>query len=221
MGAKMKSYDEETLNKFKAEKVMTVKQIARSLNKSIPTARNRLKQWQTITSYNKNGCYYVLANYIKFNSQGLWSYKGIHFSKYGNLKNTLTHVIENSILGLDGIAIGKLLGLESRSFLSHVWKLSNIRREKISGRFIYFSSDEILYQKQLKAFLSQAQNKEEDSLTDDIAIVVLVAKINYPTLSIEKLAKHIQNKGIAITSQKIHHFFLAHGIEKKTLDLSL
>jgi len=217
----MKNCDEDTLDKFKVEKVMTVNQIAKSLNKSIPTARNRLKQWQTITSYDKNGRYYVLVKNVKFNPQGLWSYKGIHFSKYGNLINTLTHLIDNSISGLDGITIGKLLGLDPRSFLSHVWKLSNTRREKISGRFIYFSSDESHYQKQLKTFLSHVQNKEEDSLTDAIAIVMLVAKINYPTLSIEELAKQLQNKGIAITSTKIHHFFLSHGIGKKTQDLSV
>ena len=41
---------EVALEKFRAEKVMTISQIANCLKKSIPTARNRLKQWQTITS---------------------------------------------------------------------------------------------------------------------------------------------------------------------------
>lgn len=210
--------NEYALEKFRTEKVMTISQIAGCLKKSIPTARNRLKQWQTITSYDKNGGYYVLADIVKFDPQGLWSYKGIHFSKFGNLKNTLTHVVENSQSGLDGICIGKLLGLDPRSFLSHFRKRSGLRREKISGRYVYFSSDEKKYLKQVK--LANVEKTEENSIPDALGITVLVEKIKHPELSIEKLAKRLKNKGLPVNSGKIHDFFLFHGLEKKTLDLS-
>lgn len=211
---------EDALEKFRTEKVMTISQIANCLKKSIPTARNRLKQWQTITSYDKNGCYYVLADIVKFDPQGLWSCNGIHFSKFGNLKNTLTQVVENSQSGLDGISIGKLLGLDPRSFLSHFRKLSGLRREKMSGRYVYFSSDEKKYLRQVKVFLTNVEKMNENIIPDALGIVVLVEKIKHPELSIEKLAKRLKNKGLPINSGKIYAFFISHDIEKKTPDLS-
>lgn len=210
---------EDVLEKFRTEKVMTIRQIADCLKKSIPTARNRLKQWKTVTSYDNNGRYYVLADIAKFDTQGLWSYKEIHFSKFGNLKNTLTHVVENSQAGLDGISIGKLLGLDPRSFLSHFRKLSGLRREKISGRYVYFSSNEKKYLKQVKVFLTNEEKKEENSISDTLGIAVLVEKIKHPELSVEKLAKRLKNRGVLINSGNIHAFFLSHGLEKKTPDL--
>ena len=41
-------------------KVFTLEQLVASLSCSIPTARLKLKQWQTYTSYNQNGRYYAM-----------------------------------------------------------------------------------------------------------------------------------------------------------------
>ena len=101
----------EAIRKFRHEKIMTIEQIAKGLNRSIPTARNRLKQWKAFTSYDKNGRYYVLPEIPKFDSNQLWSTKNIHFSRYGNLKSTLIGVVENSESGLNGMEIGQVLGL--------------------------------------------------------------------------------------------------------------
>jgi hypothetical protein len=209
---------EETLKKFRLEVVMTVEQIATSLNKSIPTARYRLKQWHVLTSYDKNGRYYVLPSIPKFNSYGLWSYNNIHFSKYGNLKNTLINLVENSSSGIDGTGIGKLLGLDPRSFLSHFGKLSGLRREKFSGRFFYFASAENKFKNQLSERNNFLFDAVDSSLPDSIGIVVLVEKIKYPKIGLEKLTKRLQNKGQPVTMKKIQDFFLHHGIQKKTSD---
>lgn len=210
----------DTLRKFQSEKVMTIEQIAENLRRSIPTARNCLKLCDAITSYNKNGRYYVLPKVPKFNSYGLWKYKDIHFSKYGNLKNTLINIVENSSVGLDGIAIGKLLGLDPRSFLSHFAKLCSLRREKISGRFIYFSSKEIKFKRQLSECLKSFEQKTGCPLPDSVGIVVLVEKIKHPKISLGKLTKHLQNKGLPVNKKKIQDLFLYYGLEKKTLDSS-
>jgi hypothetical protein len=209
---------EETRKKFRSEMVMTIEQIAESLIKSIPTARYRLKQWDAITSYDRNGRYYTLPDIPRFDSYGLWSYKNIHFSKYGNLKNTLINIVENSPSGLDGTNIGKLLGLDPRSFLSHFGKLSGLRREKISGRFIYFSSEEVRLKKQLNERVKSFSKKVDSPLPDSVGVVILVEKIKHPKISLEKLTKCLQNKGLSVTRKKIQDFFLYHGLQKKTLD---
>jgi len=95
-----------------------------------------------------NGSYYTLPSIAKFDQYGLWHFRDIHFSKYGNLKETLISLVENSENGLDSNQIGQLLQLDSRSFLSHFNNIDQLYREKINGRFVYFTSDKVIYQQQ-------------------------------------------------------------------------
>ena len=48
----------QALKALRARKVLTIEQLASLLQSSRPTARRRLKAWNTLTSYNKNGRYY-------------------------------------------------------------------------------------------------------------------------------------------------------------------
>jgi len=219
----MNNFEGRTINEilriFRSKKVLTIGQIAEHLKKSIPTARNRLKQWNAITSYNKNGRYYTLPDIPNFDNYGLWGYKKIHFSRYGNLKRTLIHVVENSSTGLDGTTIGKLLGLDPRSFLSHYTVSSILRRKKISGKFIYFSSEEVQYEKQIKEYIKNLGENTKSPLPDSVGITVLVEKIKRPKISLEKLIKRLQNKGLPVNKTNMQDFFVYHGLQKKTLDL--
>ena len=130
----------KALEVFRAHKVMTIEPLSTLLGISSRNTHNHLKKWKVITSYNQNGRYYVLPDIPKFDSHGLWSIEGIHFSKHGNLKMTVVHLVDTSKMGFDARAIGKLLNLNPRSFLSHFGKLPDLRRKKIGGRFVYFSS---------------------------------------------------------------------------------
>jgi hypothetical protein len=211
----------ETTKTFKSKKVMTVEQIAQCLNRSIPAARNRLKQWGTLTSYDNNGRYYVLPEIPKFDGNGLWSFKNIHFSIYGNLKNTLVNVIENSESGLNGLEIGQLLGLDPRSFLSHYGKSPGLRREKFHGHFIYFSSVRNRFEKQFNNQINKTESKTKSPLSAEVGIIVLVEKIKHPAKGVKQLTKLLQNKGISVTKRKINDFLSYYGLQKKTPDSPL
>jgi hypothetical protein len=76
-------------------KIFSLDQVMSSLSCSMPTARLKLKQWQAYTSYNQNGRYYTLPTVPGFDENGLWFYNNICFSKYGNLRNTVVHLINN------------------------------------------------------------------------------------------------------------------------------
>ena len=73
--------DCKTLQFFRKKKVMKIDQLALFLERSVPTARRRLKEWKTCTSYNHNGKYYVLPDVPKFDANGLWQYDSIRFSQ--------------------------------------------------------------------------------------------------------------------------------------------
>ena len=60
---------EKTKNYFKTTKILTVEQIAQSLKSSVTSARRRMKEWGTFTSYNKKGLYYTLKEVPEFDSE--------------------------------------------------------------------------------------------------------------------------------------------------------
>ncbi len=73
--------DESILKRFRTRRVLTVEELAGFLGNSTITARRRLKQWNTYTSINRNGRYYVLPDVPEFDDNGLWNHKTIFFSK--------------------------------------------------------------------------------------------------------------------------------------------
>ena len=210
--------ERETRKAFRKRKAMTIQQLQKLLYCSIPTVRNHLKEWQTYTSYNKNGRYYALQNIPKFDRDGLWKYKGVFFSQYGNMKQTVVHLVKNSAMGLDASAIGKLLGLLPRSFISHFKTIAGLRREKHQNIFVYFSDEEDVYQRQKNKREEAAKEKELQLPPDADAISILVDRIKNPKSSIEDCARRLRRKGMSISPTAIGKLLDYHGIEKKTPD---
>ena len=143
---------DRTINKalkaLRARKVLTIEQLASLLQSSRPTARRRLKAWNTLTSYNKNGRYYVLPDVPQFDAHGLWHYRQISFSQHGNLTETLIQRVRQSEAGLSAAELGERLRLNPRSFL---WLFRNrpaLKREKHQGYFVYFSAQSAICRQQ-------------------------------------------------------------------------
>jgi len=200
---------------FRGKKVMTLAQLALHLQRSQRTVHRQLKQWQAINSYNKNGRYYVLSDIPKFDANGLWRWRDIFFSKYGNLTQTLIALVRNSKAGLNAAEMTKLLGLSPHSFLSSFRECPDVKRQKHQGFFVYFSSDHTIYEQQKKQRLEMIRSAR---LPSDIeAIAILVETIKQPGLDIEKLCAQLKAKKYNITPEAVRNLFAYHGLPiKKT-----
>lgn len=161
---------------LKKEKVFTLNRLVSLLGCSSRAAQTKLQQWGTYTSYNQNSKYYAMPDVPHFNTNGLWHFKGKCFSKYGNLKKTVVHLIRTSETGLSGAQIGKLIRLSPQSFLHHFREVPGIRRIKQEGVFIYFSAEPDQYHQQVKK-RGSALSIPFKLLTYSQAITILVALI--------------------------------------------
>jgi len=209
-----KSPNASKILRFIAErKVITIDALSSLLDSSIKTARRRLKLWKAHTSYNENGRYYTLPSVPEFDANGLWAYRSIRFSLYGNLTQTAIALIRLSEAGLDAAEMSDLLGVSVRSFLSSLQKHTDIRREKVQGRFVYFSSVEqqFIEQRGRRADMVRITKLPED--TD--AILVLVETIKNPDLSIEELSATLRARNCVVTPNNIRSLFAYHGLTVK------
>lgn len=208
------------LNKFRKKKVIYIDELAKLLDRSIPTARRRLIQWHTYTSYNYNGRYYTLHDIPRFDEHGKWKYKNILFSKHGNLKQLVIHLIKHSVAGFTMRETENIVEVSMGSFMPCFRNIPELRREKVGSQFVYFSSDEATY-------ITQKQKRQENSTraeltqlpTDAKAVVILVELIKYPHLSIQQLSYRLNRKGYRIKYKTIRNLFEYHGLQKKTTDM--
>ena len=199
---------------FERCKTMTLEEVAKFIHSSIYTARRRLKQWEATNSYNHNGRYYTLPNVPEFDANGLWRWRGVFFSKHGNLKQTVIAVVQRSVAGLDAGELGVLVGLDPRSFLSAFATEPKLRREKTQGRFIYYGADDAVYNRQRECRLGMLHAASRQPTPSD-AIAILVEKIKHPALSPESLSRQLRKQNVLIESGSLSDFFLRHGLTLK------
>jgi hypothetical protein len=83
------------------------------------TIFRKLRELCYLRSYSHRGKYYTLPGIARFNEQGLWSCRGVHFSKQGSLLNTIEHHVDHS---------------------EALLKDTRIDRKKVYGRYLYCSS---------------------------------------------------------------------------------
>lgn len=218
MNIRNNALDQQALQSFAVQKVLTIADLTGILSCSLVTVRRRLTEWDAYTSYNKNGRYYTLPSIPLFNKSGIWRYRDIHFSKYGTLKNTVIGLAAKSKRGLDHGELQQIIGLNPKCFMARFKELPGIRKERYKNRIVYFSSDMGVYE-------TQRRNRfpPEPSVgalaPDAQSIIILVELIHHPQMSIDELAAQLQHKGYAVQAAEIAALFQRHRIDKKKLNM--
>ncbi len=206
------------IDSFKgAEKVKTIDEIKKKFGHSNITIYRKVKLEKLVVSYNKNSKYYTLPTVPQFNKYGLWFYDEIGFSKYGNLYQTLTTIIDNSATGLSGKELTEILKIKVLDALRILSERNTIKREKIGGENIFFSA---------KANIGKQQNQgrtKEIKITESslkfpkyqIVIEILVVIILNNKLEIETLKKELLSKKIKVSEAEISSVIEHYQLKKK------
>lgn len=203
--------------KLRREKIFTLSKLVLLLGCSSRAAQSRLKLWNTHTSYNQNGKYYALPEVPSFDQHGLWRYRDVAFSKHGNLKRTIIHLVTVSAAGLSGRQLGEILGLSPQSFLHHFRNCSGIRREKHGGVFVYFSDNEEMGEKQVLQRRSIICTPTVTTITAPDAIMILVAIVRHHNISAEDILALPEIKKSKMKLANIQGFLEHHELVKKIL----
>jgi hypothetical protein len=105
------------------------------------TVFRKLQQLGYRSSYSHRGKYYALDSAIAFDDRGLWSYQSVGFSIYGTLLKTVNAFVNKSEAGYFAHELKDILSIEVKECLLYLFRDKHIHREKLSGRYLYFSSD--------------------------------------------------------------------------------
>lgn len=199
----------------KREKIFTLNRLVSLLDCSSRTAQAKLKLWKTYTSYNQNGKCYTLPEIPHFDVHGLWRHKDVAFSRHGNLKKTIVHLVTSAPAGLSGRQLGEFLGLSPQSFLYHFRNCPGICREKHDGVYVYFSDDALVYERQVQQKDSFVCRPAVATISDQEAVMILVSIIRHHDISAKEILALPEIKKSKMTKPAIQGFLEYHGLVKK------
>ena len=212
--------DQQAIDTFAFKKILTVTELSEILQCSKITVHRRLKEWDALTSYNKNGCYYTIRTIPEFDKNGIWQYQDVYFSRYGTLKNTVVSLASKSRNGMNHAELNEIIGLNPKCFMARFKELSGIKKERYKNYIIYFSGNTEKYAVQ-KRNRFPPKPAVGELPPDAQAIIILVELIHNPLISIEELAAGLQGQGYSIEAENIAALFKKHGIAKKKQNMKL
>jgi len=206
------------LDAFERKKVLTKDELLKVTGCSTMTAWRLLSQHGYFTSYNDNARHYTIEGIPRFDEHGLWSHGKARFSKWGSLTETIIGLVQKSLAGLTAEQLQQLL--KSKNVKPHLTRLiqnKRLAREKMEGRFIYFSLPDAAgrkQQKQRKKEIQQAPAKQVLPPLEQI-IALLVEIIRRPENTPRQWARQLSRHGVHIGTRDIQAVLDHYQIEPK------
>lgn len=136
---------------FRKKRITTFEQIQAVLGSPArATVFRKLDELHYLSSYSHRGMYYSLKSIAKFNADGLWSYQSVWFSRFGNLIETAQAFVHQSEAGYSASELRETLHVKTKHTLVQLVRAGQLQREKIQGRYTYFSAESKQYRSQRK-----------------------------------------------------------------------
>lgn len=145
-------YHTEALSKLlKRKKIATMAELKQALGtNSDATVFRRLNQLSARSSFSHRGRYHTLDDVAQFDEWGLWSFRGVHFSRYGTLLSTAQALVEDSETGYFANELESLLQVSVKDALRQLTRQSRLTRDRRWGPYLYCAADERTQKRQLR-----------------------------------------------------------------------
>lgn len=130
--------------------IVTMEQMKDALGTAVEmTVFRKLREIDYLSSYSHRGKFYTLEQFAEFNRLGLWSYQGVHFSRFGTLLQTAEQLVLVSPRGYFASELAQQVHVEVKEPLLTLVRTKRIAREQVSSRYLYCSPDAATRRSQL------------------------------------------------------------------------
>jgi len=169
-------YSIQAIEKFlKHHKIATFEQLKAALNNPARcTIFRKLADLEYLSSYSHRGKYYTLRSIARFNALGLWQYRAVWFSRFGNLLDTAEALVKSSEKGYTATELKEVLHVKTKHALTQLVRSSRIQRELFESVYVYLSGDDPV--------ADQQRTARKAHLSGSFASVVIVN----PDLAVEE-----------------------------------
>ncbi len=170
------------------------------------SVHRRLRELDYLSSFSHMGRYYTLPDAANFDPHGLWFYQDVGFSRFGNLKATVIHLVDQSIAGKTHEELERQLRLRVHNTLLDLVRSRKLAREAIDGVFVYISIRADRIEQQLTRRREGAGDSAHDILPDGLVIEVLgeIIRTNRVQLDHSIIIKRLAERGIEINASQFN-----------------
>src|SRR5436305_14791940 len=125
---------------FEKMRILTWERIAQALgNPSRITVFRKLAQLESRSCYSHRGHYHTLDRLADYDKNGLWSFRGVRFSRHGTLEETIAYLVEHSQQGYFASELEALLQVRVHNALARLSAAQRLDREQLVDQYIYSS----------------------------------------------------------------------------------
>jgi hypothetical protein len=133
-------------------KIATLDQVKAALGDPARcTVFRKLAELQYLSSYSHRGKYYTLKSIARFNTQGLWNYTTVWFSRFGNLLDTAEALVQESETGYTAAELKDVLHVKTKHALTQLTRGGRLQREQFNSVYVYLSGEVRVADRQRKA----------------------------------------------------------------------
>ncbi len=164
---------------LRRERIATMDQLKATLGTSVDmTVFRKLRTIPYRTSYSHRGRYYALDEVARFDERGLWTYRDVHFSRFGSLVETSERFVFDSERGLFASELAQAVQVDVEDPLLQLVRDKRLARQKVGVAYLYCSRDQARRKAQILAREagppSEVQQRRDSALDQSKAALVLL-----------------------------------------------
>ena len=123
------------------ERMLTWERIAQALGRpSRITVFRKLVRLGGRASYSHRGRYQTLDRIAAYNANGLWSFRGVRFSRPGTLLRTIVYRVEHSRQGYLASQLQALVQVRVHHALARLYGAQRLDREQLGDQYLSVSA---------------------------------------------------------------------------------
>jgi hypothetical protein len=206
---------------FAGRPVADLLQLGRALGtRSRMSVFRRLSSLGYVSSYSHTGRYYTLSSVPDFDTDGLWRYQGIGFSRDGTLKATVQKLVEASDAGRTQRELQVRLGVRVHNPLLELVESRHLGREEVDSEYVYVATQRARAATQLKrrrdlvSVPTRPASVPEPSLEVEVLLEVLHGA-RLPELNAKTLTARLEARGIRASVVDVTAVLDRHGLNLK------
>jgi hypothetical protein len=168
------------------------------------TVFRRLQELDYLSSFTHAGRYYTLKPIIHFDHNGLWFCDGIGFSQFGNLKETIRQLVDQSMAGKKHGELEDQLQVRVHNPLLELVRMNKIARQSVEKTFLYLNHQRDKADQQMSCRQQNQIGCLDDVLPDSLVIEVLseIIRSNQLEIDYQKIAARLLKNGINISAKQ-------------------
>ncbi len=137
---------------FDRHKIATLDQLRDALgNPARCTVFRKLSDLQYLSSYSHRGKYYTLKSIARFSEKGLWSFRSVWFSRFGNLLQTCQAFVDHCEAGYSAGELKDILQVKTKHALTKLFRDGRLARERFDSVYVYLCAQKDVANRQIKA----------------------------------------------------------------------